>query len=63
VTRVMNVMRGRVAEGIEQKGSTTMNNAETTTGASSAAVAEQGAHVAPEKGSSKKRASHKEGAP
>jgi hypothetical protein len=39
---------------------TTMTNAETTT---AAAVAEQGAHVAPEKGTSKKVATKKRGAP
>ena len=40
-----------------------MTNAETTTGASSASVAEQGAHVAPEKASAKKTASPKKAAP
>lgn len=38
-----------------------MSNAETAN--SAAAVAEQGAHTAPEKGSSKKKASQKKGAP
>jgi hypothetical protein len=40
-----------------------MNNAEATKTTESAAVAEQGAHVAPEKASSKKAASQKKGAP
>ena len=40
-----------------------MKNTEGTTTAESAAVAEQGAHVAPEKASSKKDASQKKGAP
>lgn len=40
-----------------------MKNAEATTTTESAAVAEQGAHVAPEKAASKKAASQKRGAP
>ena len=40
-----------------------MKNAEATTTTESAAVAEQGAHVAPEKAASKKAASQKKGAP
>ena len=40
-----------------------MTNADTTSAASSAAVAEPGANVAPEKPASKKGASHKKGAP
>ncbi len=40
-----------------------MKNAETTSTTESAAVAEQGAHVAPEKAASKKVASQKKGAP
>lgn len=40
-----------------------MKNAEATKTAESAAVAEQGAHVAPEKAASKKAASQKKGAP
>ena len=40
-----------------------MKNAEATTTTESAAVAEQGAHVAPEKAPSKKGASQKKGAP
>ncbi len=40
-----------------------MNNADTTTGAGSVAIAEQGAHVAPEKPSSKKGATQKKGTP
>ena len=42
---------------------TTMTNAENTATEQTAAVAEQGAHVAPEKASSKKGASRKKGAP
>jgi len=42
---------------------TTMTNAEATTTENAAAVAEQGAHVAPEKASSKKGTSQKKGAP
>ncbi len=41
----------------------TTENAETTSTNTTAAVAEQGAHVAPEKASSKKDASTKKGAP
>lgn len=40
-----------------------MKNAEATNTTETADVAEQGAHVAPEKASSKKRASQKKGAP
>src|ERR1700680_3732282 len=40
-----------------------MTNAEATTTENAASVAEQGAHVAPEKASSKKGASQKKGAP
>ena len=40
-----------------------MTNAEATTTENAATVAEQGAHVAPEKASSKKGASQKKGAP
>ena len=40
-----------------------MTNAEATTTDNSATVAEQGAHVAPERASSKKGASQKKGAP
>jgi hypothetical protein len=40
-----------------------MTNADTSAGASSAAVAEQSAHVAPEKTSSKKGATPKKGTP
>ena len=40
-----------------------MTNAEATTNENAATVAEQGAHVAPEKTSSKKGASQKKGAP
>ena len=40
-----------------------MKNTETTSTTESAAVAEQGAHVAPEKAASKKVASQKKGAP
>ena len=39
------------------------DTASTATATETAAVAEQGAHVAPEKASSKKGASHKKGAP
>jgi Protein of unknown function (DUF3489) len=46
-----------------QKGFTTMTNAEASTTENAAAVAEQGAHVAPKKTSSKKGASLKQGAP
>jgi hypothetical protein len=46
--------------GAEKVGTTNMTNAETNT---AAAVAEQGAHVAPEKAPSKKGASQKKGAP
>jgi len=59
----MNGMRGRVAQAIEQKGTTAMTNAETTTATSSTAVAEQGAHIGPEKPASKKGATRKKGAP
>jgi hypothetical protein len=52
-------MRGSTAERIN----TSMKNAEATTTTESAAVAEQGAHVAPEKAASKKAASQKKGAP
>ena len=45
------------------KGFTTMPNAEATTTENAATVAEQGAHVAPEKASSKKGTSPKKGAP
>src|SRR5713101_1643076 len=40
-----------------------MTNAEATTTENAASVAEQGAHVAPEKASSKKGATQKKGAP
>ncbi len=40
-----------------------MTNAQTTTADKAATVAEQGAHVAPEKASSKKRATHRQSAP
>jgi len=40
-----------------------MTNSETTAADKAAAVAEQGAHVAPEKASSKKRATRRQGAP
>src|ERR1700721_645841 len=40
-----------------------MTNAEATITENAATVAEQGAHAAPEKASSKKGATHKEGAP
>src|ERR1700694_5225574 len=46
-----------------QKGFTTMTNAEATTSENPATVAEQGAHVAPEKAASKKGATQKKGAP
>jgi hypothetical protein len=46
-----------------RKGFTNMMNAEATITENAASVAEQGAHVAPEKASSKKGATHKEGAP
>jgi cobalamin-dependent methionine synthase I len=52
-------MRGSTAERIN----TSMKNAEATNTTETAAVAEQGAHVAPEKDSSKKDASQKKGAP
>ena len=52
-------MRGSTAERINTK----MKNAEATKTTESAAVAEQGAHVAPEKATSKKVASQKKGAP
>jgi uncharacterized membrane protein len=52
-------MRGSTAERIN----TTMKNAEATTTTETAAVAEQGAQVAPEKAASKKAASQKKGAP
>jgi hypothetical protein len=51
-------MRGSTAERIN----TSMKNAEATNTTETAAVAEQGAHVAPEKASSKKDASQKKGA-
>jgi hypothetical protein len=51
-------MRQQSAERI-----TTMTNAEATITENAASVAEQGAHVAPEKASSKKGASPKKGAP
>jgi len=57
------VVRRTVTHAIERNGLTTMTNAETTTAASSATVAEQGAHVAPEKPSSKKGTARKKGAP
>src|ERR1700704_4975081 len=46
-----------------QKGFTTMTNAEATITETATAVAEQGAHVAPEKVSPKKGATQKKGAP
>ena len=52
-------MRGSTAESRNTK----MKNAEATKTTESAAVAEQGAHVAPEKATSKKVASQKKGAP
>ena len=52
-------MRGSTAKRIN----TTMKNAEAANTTETAAVAEQGAQVAPEKATSKKAASHKKGAP
>src|ERR1022692_1868257 len=52
-------MRGSTAKRIN----TTMKNAEATNTTETAAVAEQGAQVAPEKAASKKAASRKKGAP
>src|ERR1035437_292274 len=52
-------MRGSTAERIK----TNMKTAETTDTTETAAVADQGAHVAPEKAPSKKAASKKGGAP
>src|ERR1022692_2356683 len=52
-------MRGSTAKRIN----TTMKNAEATNTKETAAVAEQGAQVAPEKAASKKAASQKKGAP
>ena len=52
-------MRGSTAKRIN----TTMKNAEATNTTETAAVAEQGAQVAPEKAASKKAASQKKGAP
>jgi Protein of unknown function (DUF3489) len=46
-----------------QRTNTTMKNAEATNTTETAVVAEQGAHVAPEKAPSKKAASQKKGAP
>ena len=51
------------AQAIEQKGITTMKNQEATETTQAAAVAEQGAHVAPAKAASKKAATPKKGAP
>ncbi len=53
----------RDAQAIEQKGITTMKNHEATETTKTAAVAEQGAPVAPAKAASKKAATQKEGAP
>jgi hypothetical protein len=52
-------MRGSTAKRIN----TSMKNAEATTATEVAAVAERGAHVAPEKAASKKAASQDKGAP
>jgi hypothetical protein len=52
-----------VAQVTEQEGLGTMKNVETATTEKSAAPAAQGAHVAPEKASSKKAATRKKGAP
>jgi hypothetical protein len=51
------------AQVIEQKGITTMKNHEATEATQTAAVAEQGALVAPAKAASKKAATQKKGAP